>query len=140
MTASQSKSAARFVEAFDLEAIILHEQADGGKTIIEKVEAFSEVGFAIILHTADDVGNSKTAHGKDGALHDRSRQNVVFEHGYFVGKLGRGRVVALVKGNVEIPSDLHGVVYTPMDEHDAWKTKIAKEMKAAGMAIDLNKL
>ncbi len=131
---------ARFLERLGLEAIILHEQDDGGRTIIEKFEAYSDVGFAIIVHTADDVGNSRKVHEKDGSLKARSRQNVVFEHGYFFGRLGRGRVVALLKGDVEIPSDLQGVIYTPMDDHDAWKTKVAKEMKAAGLSIDMNKL
>ena len=131
------QSVARFVEKFGLEAIILHERTDGGRTIIEKFEQFSGVSYAIILYTSDDVGNSKTEHGEGGTLKGRSRQNVVFEHGYFVGKLGRGHVAALLKGDVEIPSDLQGIVYTKMDEHDAWKTKIAKEMKAAGLAVDL---
>ncbi len=131
---------ARFLERLGLEAIILHEQDDGGRTIIEKFEAYSDVGFAIIVHTADDVGNSRKAHDKDGSLKARSRQNVVFEHGYFFGRLGRGRVVALLKGDIEIPSDLQGVIYTPMDDHDAWKIKVAKEMKAAGLSIDMNKL
>ena len=131
---------ARFLERLGLEAVILHEQDDGGRTIIEKFEAYSDVGFAIIVHTADDVGNSRKAHEKDGSLKARSRQNVVFEHGYFFGRLGRGRVVALLKGEIEIPSDLQGVIYTPMDDHDAWKTKVAKEMKAAGLSIDMNKL
>ena len=134
------QATARFLERLGLEAIILHEQQDGSRTIIEKFEAHSDVGFAIIVHTADDVGNSKKAHDKDGSLNARSRQNVVFEHGYFFGRLGRGRVVALVIGDIEIPSDLQGVIYTPMDDHDAWKTRVAKEMKAAGLSIDLNKL
>lgn len=134
------QATARFLERLGLEAIILHEQQDGGRTIIEKFEAYSDVGFAIIVHTADDVGNSKKAHDKDGTLKARSRQNVVFEHGYFFGRLGRGRVVALVRGDIDIPSDLQGVIYTPMDDHDAWKTKVAKEMKAAGLSIDMNKL
>lgn len=113
---SAKQSAARFVEKFGLKAIILHEMTDGGKTIIEKVEESSGVAYAIILHTADDVGSGKAEHAAGGALRGRSRQNVVFEHGYFVGKLGRGHMTALLKGDVEIPSDLQGIVYTKMDE------------------------
>ena len=134
------QTVARFIEKLGLKAIILHEQPNQGKTIIEKFESFSGVGFAVILLTPDDVGTTKAAHTQGKGPNDRARQNVIFEHGFFVGKLGRGHVCALVKGDVEIPSDLHGVVYIPLDEPGAWRYSLAREMKASGLPVDLNKL
>ena len=128
---------ARFIEKLGLIPIILHEQASSGKTIIEKIEAYSNVGFGIVLYTPCDIGAMK---GQEKHLQSRARQNVIFEHGYLNGKLGRDRVSALVKDTVETPSDISGVVYTLMDTHGAWEMKVAKEMKAAGYLIDMNKL
>lgn len=131
------ESVARFVEKIGLKAIILHEQASSGNTIIEKIEANSNVGFAIVLYTPCDVGASKAE--KD-QLKSRARQNVIFEHGYLIGKIGRKNVSALVKGDVETPNDISGVVYIKMDEADSWKYTVAKEMKACGYDVDLNKI
>lgn len=128
--------AARFIEKLGLKAIILHEQPNQGHTIIEKIEAHTEVGFAIVLYTPDDVGGTQ-ADAKTGALKLRARQNVVFEHGYLIAKLSRARVVPLVAGKVELPSDISGVVYV---DDTNWQIDIAKEMKAAGYSIDFNKL
>ena len=131
------ESVARFVEKIGLEAIILHEQASSGNTIIEKIEANSNVGFAIVLYTPCDVGVSK---GEKDQLKPRARQNVIFEHGYLIGKIGRKNVSALVKGDVETPNDISGVVYIKMDEADSWKYAVGKEMKACGYDVDLNKI
>lgn len=134
---SAKNELARFIEKIGLKAIILHEQASGGNTIIEKIEEYANtVGFAIILYTACDKGKSK----KEDDLKDRARQNVVFEHGYFVGKLGRNRVIALNKENIETPSDIDGVLYILMDSVGAWKTQIVKELKNAGYTIDANNI
>lgn len=130
------ESVARFLEKCGFEAIILHEQADGGRTIIEKIVCYTDVVFAIILYTPCDIGRAKEA--KKGKA--RARQNVVFEHGYLIGKLGRDKVCALVKEGVETPGDISGVVYKPMDSAGAWKTEILKEMKNAGIAVDASKL
>jgi len=127
---------ARFIEKLGFEAVILHEQASKGMTIIEKIEANTEVGFAIILYTGDDRGNTE-ASAANGELNLRARQNVVFEHGYLVAKLTRSHVVPLVSGRVELPSDISGIVYV---DDTNWQIEIAKEMKAAGYAIDFNKL
>lgn len=131
------QAVARFVEKIGFEAIILHEQASSGNTIIEKIEANSNVGFAIVLYTPCDLGASK---GEEDQLKPRARQNVIFEHGYLIGKIGRKNVCALVKGDVETPNDISGVVYIKMDEADSWKYAVAKEMKACGYDIDLNKI
>lgn len=126
---------ARFIETMGFEPIVLHEQANSGDTIIEKIEKYSNVGFGVVLYTPCDVG-AKSSENPD--LQSRARQNVVFEHGFLNGKLGRGNVCALVKGSLEIPNDISGVVYVPMDEHGAWKIALAKDMKNAGFNVDMN--
>jgi predicted nucleotide-binding protein len=131
------EATARFISKLGLEPIILHERANQGKTIIEKLEANADVAFAVVLLTPDDEGH---AVGKPDNLQPRARQNVVLELGYFMGALRRHRVCALHKGNLELPSDVDGVVYVPMDDGDAWHLKLAKEMKVAGLDVDLNKI
>lgn len=129
------ESVARFLERLGFEAIILHEQASRGGTVIEKVEAHSDVGFAVVLLTPDDEGCVK-----GGTPTPRARQNVLLELGYFVGRLGRNRVCALRRGEVEIPSDFEGVVYVPLDDSGAWRQTLGKELEAAGFGIDWNKV
>lgn len=129
--------AARFVENLGFKAIILHEQASSGHTIIEKIEENTNVGFGIVLYTPCDLGASK---GEKDHLKPRARQNVIFEHGYLIGKIGRENVCALVKGDIETPNDISGVVYIKMDEGDGWKLAVAKEMKKSGYDVDLNKI
>jgi predicted nucleotide-binding protein len=124
---------ARFLERLGFEPVILREQANKGRTIITKFrEEAAQVGFAIVLMTPDDHG------GKAGSeTRPRARQNVVFELGFFIGALGPERVAALVKGNVERPSDLDGVVYISLDQSH-WKAALGKELQAAGFKIDWN--
>jgi predicted nucleotide-binding protein len=131
------QAVARFLEKLELNPIILHEKPDKGRTIIEKFEDYSDVGFAIILLTPDDVGHLKD---KPGEAKPRARQNVIFELGYFIGKLGRGNVCALHKEGIELPSDIHGVLYVHMDHADGWHMKLAREIKHAGIEVDLNKV
>jgi hypothetical protein len=125
-----------FFEMLGLHPLVLHEQPDGGKSIIEKFGESPNIHFAIILITPDDIAAPRH---KPKERQARASQNVIFELGYFVGKLGRGRVCALYKEGVEIPSDYSGTVYLPMDSRGGWRLLLAKEMKQAGMEIDLNK-
>ncbi len=128
----------RFLEKLDLVPIILHEQASGGRTIIEKFEKYSnDVGFAVVLLTPDDHGASMNESDK---LQPRARQNVVLELGYFLGKLTRNRVCALHKGGVELPSDIQGVIYVEMDDAGAWRAKLAQELVQAKCPINLQGL
>lgn len=122
---------ARFIDRAGLEPIILHEQASGGRTVIEKLEHYSDVGFAVVLLTPDDVGGPV-----GGKMKPRARQNVIAELFYFVGRLGRSKVCPLMKGEVEIPSDTLGVVYAPMDEHGGWKQRLLTELQEAGYKLD----
>ncbi len=125
------ESVARFVALIGFDPVILHEQPNRGQTVIEKVEANGDVGFAIVLLTPDDQGSSP-----GGPLEPRARQNVLLELGYFIGRLGRSRVCALKRGEIEIPSDFAGVVWTTMDAGNGWKIALAKELEAAGYEVD----
>lgn len=120
-----------FVTELGLQPIILHMQASSGRTIIEKIEHYSNVGFGIVLYTPCDVGS------KVGDLSGqyRARQNVVFEHGFLIGKLGRPRVAAVVKGAVETPNDISGVVYIGMNDNNEWKHELRKELHGAGYQV-----
>jgi predicted nucleotide-binding protein len=124
---------ARFIEALGLKPIILDEQPNQGRTVIEKFEDHSNVRYAVVLLTPDDVGGPKGS-----SLKPRARQNVVLELGFFAGRLGRGGVCAIVRGSdIEVPSDLGGLVWTAYEGD--WKLKLARELKAAGYDIDMNK-
>lgn len=129
-------SVARFLERLGLKPIILHEQASGGITIIEKIEKNTDVGFGIVLYTPCDVGKSIS----EKELQSRARQNVVFEHGYLIAKLGRSNVCALVKDDIEKPNDISGVVYVNYDSGSGWQSELFRELKNAGYELDANKL
>ena len=124
----------RFIEGIGLEIIILHEPASSGMTSIEKIERSSnDADFALVLYTPCDLGCG--VHETKIPARNRARQNVVFEHGYLMAKLGRENVCALVKGDIETPNDISGVVYVGFDVQGAWKTEVAKELKACGYEI-----
>jgi len=122
----------KYVESRGFEPIILHLQASGGRTIIEKIDRYSNVGFAVVLYTECDIGAKRNTLGYKW----RARQNVVFEHGYLIAKLSRSRVTALVKGNVETPNDISGVVYVGMDAAGNWESELDTELKDCGYTIN----
>ena len=129
-----------FLRKLKFNPIVLREQANSGRTIIEKLIDHTqpnEIGYGIVLYTPCDKG---CASGHEADLKSRARQNVVFEHGLLMGCLGRSRVHALVKGDIETPGDLGVVVYTAMDEPGAWQLGIIKELKALGYEVDANLL
>lgn len=133
------ESVARLVSSLGLEPIILSEQPDNGRTIIEKFEDEANVDFAIVLMSDNDdygaeIGSNNTK--------PRARQNVILELGYFIGKLGRRNHVCVLKKNgVEVPSDILGIVYKQYDQsNDSWKFAVGKELRAAGYDVDLNSI
>jgi predicted nucleotide-binding protein len=129
---------ARFLQRIGLQPIVLHEQPNSGRTIIEKFETYSgDIAFAVVLLTPDDLGSA--AASPDNSR-PRARQNVILELGYFMGRLGRHRVCALHKGGVELPSDYQGVLYIELDPAGAWKAKLAQEFVQAKLPIDLSGL
>ena len=127
---------ARFLQTIGLRPVILHEQASEGRTIIEKFERHVQGAFAIAVLTPDDVGALAS---EPNNLKSRARQNVIFEFGYFMGRLGRARVCAIIADGVEIPSDYDGVVYIRLDDRGAWKMELVREMQAAGLNVDANR-
>lgn len=132
------ETVARFLSQLVLHPIILHELASAGRTIIEKFEDQSDACYAVILLTPDDVGGLDSPESID-QLNKRARQNVIFEWGFFVAKLGRRNVCALVAEGVEIPSDMHGIVHVSLDRDGAWKMLLARELKAGNVEVDLNR-
>lgn len=128
---------ARFLEQLGITPVILQEQINQSRTIIEKFEDFAaRAGFAVVIMTPDDCGH---ATGKETEKKPRARQNVVFELGYFFARLGRDKTFVLKKGDIEILSDFIGIAYEPFDGSEGWKIRLARELKAAGFTVDLNK-
>jgi predicted nucleotide-binding protein len=131
---------ARTITQLGLDPIILHEKPNQGKTIIEKFSDYAEVAFAVVLLSPDDIARKRN--DAPDIVKSRARQNVVLELGYFLGKLGRNRVVALYREepNFEMPSDYSGVLFVPFDSAGRWQFDLGRELKAAGFNIDANKL
>lgn len=118
------------------DAVVLHEQAGGGRTIVEQLESHGpSAAYAVVLLTADDQGGIK-----GGDLQPRARQNVVLELGYFWGVFGRENVAVLVEDGVELPSDAHGIHYISLDAGGGWKAKLLQELQSAGMAVDWKRM
>lgn len=134
----EKESVARLVERLGIGTIILSEQTNRGRNILKKFQDYSDVGFAVVLLTGDDRGGLAT--DEPSAYMLRARQNVIFELGYFLSKLGDERVCCLYTSDVEIPSDYSGVLYIPLDDAGAWKQRLARELRDAGFNVDLNKL
>ncbi len=132
---------ARLLERLDLLPIILHEQPDQGMTVLSKLRAeLRDVGYAFALLTPDDQASPID---QPRAKRKRARQNVVFEHGMLVGLLGPDRVCAIVRGDIEIPSDLSGVLYKRIgmdDSVDSIALELVKELRSAGYDVDANRL
>jgi predicted nucleotide-binding protein len=129
------ESVARLLEQQDIVPIVLMEQANGGKTIIEKFEEYSDVSAAICLFTPDDKMASNN--GTEEKPQYRARQNVVLEAGYFIGRLGRSRVIFISSQEVEMPSDLSGMLYSYQGD---WKISVLRDLKKMGFDIDSNRL
>lgn len=136
------ESVARIIEKVGLFPVILHEQPNKGRTIIEKFSDYSDVKFAVVLLSPDDMGYEQMGQDPHINAEPRARQNVVFELGYFIGKLGRERVLPLFRPekDFELPSDYSGVLYVPYDSSNRWQFDLVKELKACGYDIDANVL
>jgi len=134
------QSVARTLEKLGLSPIILHEQPNQGRTIIEKFSDYSQVSFAIVLLSPDDMGFLRGVSPENAK--PRARQNVIFELGFFLGHLGRNRVLVLFRQerDFEMPSDYSGVLFIPYDSANRWQFDVVKELKANGHNIDANKL
>lgn len=123
-----------FVQKLGLSPVILADKPNLGMTIIEKLEENSDVGFAIVLYTSDDFVQS------GAETYKQPRPNVIFEYGYFMGKLGRKNIALLVNEEIKSHSDILGTGYIKLSNDDGWKLQLAKELRAAGYNIDMNKI
>lgn len=128
---------ALFIENLGPEAVILADEANVGDTVIEKLVRLGNCDFAIVLFSPDDCGGPIGS--APATYRPRARQNVMLELGYFLGRLGRGRVAALGKGDVEIPSDFGGVIWIDFDQNGGWKHTLGKELATANLAVDLSR-
>ena len=137
---AMKQTVARTIEKIGLAPIVLHEKPSKGRTIIEKFTDYSDVSFAVVLLSSDDVAYPKNQPPEHAKF--RARQNVVFELGFFIGKLGRKRVLVLYEEDkdFEMPSDYSGVLYTPYDKAGRWQFDLVKELKACGYNVDANRL
>ena len=130
-----------FLRDLGLEPVVLHREPDEGRIVLEKFEHYSDVGYAIVLLTPDDVGFPATQLSKkdtERQVEYRARQNVIFELGFFAGKLGRSRVCCIYKSGVTLPSDLSGFVYKEL-RHSIEDVGYAliKEFRAAGLPVKM---
>ncbi len=137
---SMKQSVARTIEKLGLTPIILHEQPSIGRTIIEKFTENSDVNFAIVLLSPDDIAHPKNSNPELAKY--RARQNVILELGYYIGKLGRNRVIALFNqvDNFEMPSDYSGVLFIPYDSNGRWQFDLIKELNACGYSLNANNI
>lgn len=133
------ETVARTLQDLDLQPVILHEKPNLGRVIIEKILDYSDVGFAVVCLSADDVGRTRSQ--SSDSDRPRPRQNVLLELGFFIGKLGRTHVMPLRRpDDMEIPSDYDGVVYVAFDVAGSWRFDLIRELKACGYEVDANKL
>ncbi len=126
-----------------LEPFILMNTSGGGKTIIEALEG--QIGrdytsdFGIVLMTPDDYGYSQ----KDGEQkgEPRARQNVILETGMLLSSLTRERMAIIVKGHLEIPSDISGFIHFSYNQYvKEIVPKLCQRLKDAGFDIDSNRI
>lgn len=122
-----------------LEPVILANLVAEGQTIIEMLEKHrANVKYACVLLTPDDEGHKRDCPKEKKR---RARQNVVLELGMFLSNLGRKRVAILHKGEIELPSDIHGLVYIPFQKHvSEVKQRLAAELQEAGFHINIKDL
>jgi len=138
---AMKQAVSRTIEKLGLNPIILHEQPNkGSNSIIEKFTKYANVSFAIVLLSPDDLAYSKGE--SPGQAKSRARQNVILELGFFLGRLGRERVLSLYREekNFEMPSDYSGVLFVPFDLAGRWQFDLIKELKASGYDVDANAL
>lgn len=129
----------KFVENLGLNPTVLDQKSDNGLTVIENLEKYADdTEFAIALLTPDDVGAVKDE--ANHQLNPRAHQNVIFELGYFIGKLNPNRVCLLYKEGVELPSYIPNVVYVPMDNANGWQLKLGQEMQNVGLPINMSEI
>ena len=129
---------AQILQKLDLDPIILHETPNRERSIIERITDYVHISFAIVLLSPDDLAYPKEETPAEAKY--RARQNVIFELGYFLGRLGRQNVIVLYrkKKDFEIPNDYNGVLW--IEYKSGWYFKLIEELKACNFDVDANKL
>lgn len=129
------------IKSFFLEVgfkpIILSQETSNGDTVIEKFEKYADMAaFAAILLSPDDEGGLLG----QNSLRPRARQNVILELGFFIGKLGRSKVMLFrpQSSDFETPSDISGYCFIPYDEDEKWKLIAAKNISSLGYNISID--
>ena len=127
-----------FVERIGCESVVFNEPGNA-PTRIEKLRQHTDdVAFAVVLLTGDDLGRDKQR--PSGSERPRAPQSAILELGYLIAALGQKNVCALYYPSVEVPSDSAGVVFIPFDDREGWQSKLLRELKNAGLAVDFEKL
>jgi predicted nucleotide-binding protein len=117
-------------EDFRLMPIVLLDKPGRSAPTIDKFEHHAQTcSYAIALFTADDRVTTKT-----GEEYWQPRPNVIFETGWFVGRLGKERVLILLQEGVKNYSDFDGVnrIQFRDDVEDKFRA-IQAELKASGL-------
>lgn len=108
--------------------IMLYRQTSSGRNIIDNLEYHTDAKAALVFYTPDDLGKFVT----DKDLKPRARQNVIFEHGMLISKLGREKTIMIVDGDPELPTDISGITYIHTSLN-AWKQKVIEELLVLGI-------
>jgi predicted nucleotide-binding protein len=128
---------ANFISELGIEPIIFNEQINREQTLLEKFEEYSDIEAAIIIFTNEDIGD----YNDNSEYEKKVRQNMIFETGYFLGKLGKKDIIVIAEQNVMLPSFLEGYPCFKMDSEEKWKTDIAKKLKSMKrFSIDMSGL
>jgi hypothetical protein len=116
-------------DRWQLEPLVLLREAGRGRTLIEKFEEEAQrAAFAFVLVTPDDL--IATPEGE----YAQARPNVVFELGWFYGRLGRQRVCILFKEGAMIHSDLKGISRIQFQQSVTERIdEMERELVAAGI-------
>jgi predicted nucleotide-binding protein len=122
------------LQKLDLDPIILHEQPDSTQTLTD----YQHVSFAVVLLSPDELAYPKEKTSDEAKY--RANQNIIFELGYFLGRLGKQNVVAIYRKNkdFETPNNINGVVW--IEYKTGWYFELIKQLQANNYDVDANKL
>ncbi len=122
-----------YLEKLALDPVVLHKQQNNDRNIVEKIESLPEVDFAVVLLTADDFAQPGKPAARGGRM--QAKRNVLFELGYYVGRLGKSRVCSLYSGHSKPPLDHDGINCLTVSENQVWRRLLGLELSAAGFDI-----
>ena len=120
--------------------VVMCEEPSQGRKIVERFQDYADVGLAVVLLSPDDSVYVKDEPPTKRKL--RPRQDVVFELGFLLGKLGKGNVLVFFRecSNFEIPTDFEGIKVTAFDDRDSWKLALIRELTNCGYNVDTDRI